>query len=340
MYVAKTDNHYLGIDIGSVSLSYVLLDQKGHILKSETLFHQGNIFQALKEKLAAIDLSKVHQVVYNHKSCDFFTSGMSINEQVALIDFNDWLGLRLGAGISVWHLFIVLLTLITAYFLFKEAIPSLRHYFERRYSLPTIEPGQFPKLDSILAKLSEIKGLPIPTVLLSAKDTPVIHTMGRQALVLSTTTINMLDSEELEVVIAHELAHLTRQAHRVSQAALALRFLMFYNPVALLVSRRIINDNEKNCDDIAVHITGRQLALASGLLKVFHQIDASLVDTSSSRSRILPRINALEDRAYRYLIKERVERLVHPDKASDLPYQSFRVLLTAGLLAALLFFVV
>jgi len=78
--------HYLGIDIGSVSLSYVLIDQSKSILQKGYLFHHGNIYGLLKETLDGLDLSLVQQVAFNHKACDFFTAGVSVNEQVALIE--------------------------------------------------------------------------------------------------------------------------------------------------------------------------------------------------------------------------------------------------------------
>ena len=261
-------------------------------------------------------------------------------EQIALIDFNAWLGLRLGGGIAVWHLFAALLALTTVYFLVREASPSLGHYLGRRRPFTVIKPGQFPKLDLVLSSLAKARGLPSAEVLLSAENAPVIYTLGHRTLVLSATAINMLDDEELEAAIAHELAHLTGQAYRISQASVILRFLMFYNPVALLIFRRIINDSERNCDDIAVAATGKQLALASGLLRVLRRTPSSLSLAVGSRRQLPFRISALEHRAYRDMIGERVERLVHPDAASDTPYQSFRVLFTGGLLLGLLFFAV
>lgn len=86
MSTSLTKQYYLGIDIGSVSFCYVLMNENQQILKSDYLCHQGNIFDLLKEKLEEINLTQVHQVAYNHKSSDFFMTGVSINEQVALIE--------------------------------------------------------------------------------------------------------------------------------------------------------------------------------------------------------------------------------------------------------------
>ena len=86
MSTAESERYCLGIDIGSVSLSYVLLNQNQQILASDYLCHQGNIFELLRDKLAELDLSRVDQVAYNHRSSDFFSTGLSVNEQVALIE--------------------------------------------------------------------------------------------------------------------------------------------------------------------------------------------------------------------------------------------------------------
>ncbi len=262
------------------------------------------------------------------------------HEQVALIDFNSWLKLRLLGDIAIWHLFLVLLVLTASFFLFREAIPSIRYSLRSRSSLPPVRPGQFPKLDGVLAKLARNNHSRMPKVLLSADAVPMVYTLIHKTLFISEGTINMLDSEELEAVIAHELAHITGQGYRIAQISLILRFLMFYNPVALFIFRRIVNDNEKYCDDIAVHATGKRLALASGLLRVSWQTDAFGKLSGAGRSRITPRISALEYRFHKALIKERVERLVHPDKTGDLPYTNLRLSVVAALLLAMLFFVV
>jgi predicted CoA-substrate-specific enzyme activase len=86
MSASRADGRFLGIDIGSVSFSYVLLDQNGTILQSGYLFHHGNIYGLLEETLAGLDLSSVREVAYNYKSGDFFTAGVSVNEQVSLIE--------------------------------------------------------------------------------------------------------------------------------------------------------------------------------------------------------------------------------------------------------------
>ena len=86
MSTSGSARYCLGIDIGSVSFSYVLLNQNRQILASDYLFHQGNISELLREKLEELDLAQINHVAYNHRSSEFFTAGLSVNEQVALIE--------------------------------------------------------------------------------------------------------------------------------------------------------------------------------------------------------------------------------------------------------------
>ena len=86
MEIIKKDEHYLGIDIGSVSLSLILMNHDHEIIHSSYIIHNGNIAGLLFAELKRIDLSKVQGFAFNQRSSDFFNRGIGINEQVALIE--------------------------------------------------------------------------------------------------------------------------------------------------------------------------------------------------------------------------------------------------------------
>ena len=86
MGIAKEGKHYLGIDIGSVSISLILMNEAKKVIQKYYVIHKGNISASLIELLKKVDLSRVNQIAYNHKSDDFFQRGISVNEQVALIE--------------------------------------------------------------------------------------------------------------------------------------------------------------------------------------------------------------------------------------------------------------
>ena len=86
MSTTASEKLFLGIDIGSVSLGYVLINQHRQIRKTAYLTHHGNIIQLLSAELKKNDLSRVQQIAFNHKAAEFFKFGLSVNEQVALIE--------------------------------------------------------------------------------------------------------------------------------------------------------------------------------------------------------------------------------------------------------------
>jgi predicted CoA-substrate-specific enzyme activase len=86
MTASGAEKLFLGIDIGSVSLGCVVIDEQQEIVHSAYVFHHGNIAYRLREQLEQIDLSRVCQVGHNRRSGDFFSEGISVNDQVAVIE--------------------------------------------------------------------------------------------------------------------------------------------------------------------------------------------------------------------------------------------------------------
>jgi predicted CoA-substrate-specific enzyme activase len=76
----------LGIDIGSVSISFVLIDTNGSISNYGYHFHRGEIISTLRSCLAEIDVKQVSSFGYNQKSSEFLKHGIACNEQIALVE--------------------------------------------------------------------------------------------------------------------------------------------------------------------------------------------------------------------------------------------------------------
>ena len=92
---------YLGIDVGSVSISYVLIDDEFNNLKSAYLLHDGDIEGSLTDILNQMPVGQIHQIGYNQKSADFFIRGIAVNDQVALIEGIRLQNINVGSIISV-----------------------------------------------------------------------------------------------------------------------------------------------------------------------------------------------------------------------------------------------
>jgi hypothetical protein len=89
----------------------------------------------------------------------------------------------------------------------------------------------------------------------------------RPKILVSRDVVAYLDPEELEGVLAHEIAHIEAHDLLVRFLAGLLRDVVVWNPIAHLSYRRLIADRELEADKRAALLTGNPLAIASSLVK-------------------------------------------------------------------------
>lgn len=125
-----------------------------------------------------------------------------------------------------------------------------------------------PALDDVVG-LSSLPGTPEVLVLPDAVQGAFAVGGKRGKILISEAVIFDLDREELEGVLAHEVAHLETHDVRVLFVAGLLRDLVAWNPLAHVAFRRLASDREREADRRAASLTARPLAVASGLLKMY-----------------------------------------------------------------------
>lgn len=121
--------------------------------------------------------------------------------------------------------------------------------------------------------------VPAPSIAIVEGCRGGAYVVGTRApiLVIGQELLEQLDPEELEGVIAHELAHVRRRDTPVAAALGTVRDLMFFVPGAGWAVRQLHRERERAADLLAVRMTGRPGALASGLLKVLEEAPAGRV---------------------------------------------------------------
>ncbi len=223
----------------------------------------------------------------------------------ALFDANRWLNLELWEKIPVSLLFILILFITTLVFILQEVIPILMHTIESKKS--TFE-GERPDDDSIVYKA--LNSLPVekPDVFIIDDDEFILFsaTGSKAAIFLSTGLVNELNIEQLQAALAHEIAHITRSKRPLILLIFLLRILMFFNPVVLVDFRRVVQEDEKICDDIAISLTQKPHALSEALRKLYYTTEglnpAQIQKFSNLRTSI-------EEYSHHLLIESRIERL-------------------------------
>lgn len=119
------------------------------------------------------------------------------------------------------------------------------------------------RLDGLAARLG-MKG-PIRLLQTGALDVPSVVGWFRPVVLLPLSALSGLPSQQLEMVLAHELAHIRRFDFAVNLAQMLVETLLFYHPAVWWVSHVIRIEREHCCDDIAAAASKSSLSYARAL---------------------------------------------------------------------------
>jgi len=175
-----------------------------------------------------------------------------------------WGGIPLSAGVAL----VVCIT--TIIFIMQEIIPIMRHAIESRQSGP--EGDMLAEDSPVQRALEDLPGEKPDIIVLDDDELVLFSRTGKKtAIFLSSGVLKELSVEQLQAAIAHEIAHIIRNRQPVLIIIFLLRLLMFYNPVVLLEFRRIVQEEENICDDVAVSLTRKPHALIETLKKLYYE---------------------------------------------------------------------
>src|SRR5262249_43328239 len=198
-------------------------------------------------------------------------------------------------------------------FVFAIAMNFGSYWFSDRivlamYGAQPVEESQAPDLYRIVRRLTTKAGIPMPRVYIIPGDTPNAFATGRNpdhaAVAVTEGIMRMLDDEELEGVIAHELSHvknrdtltmtvaatlagvITYLAHMAQWAAIfgggrrddeegsggsaigALLMAILAPIAAMLIQMAISRAREFQADASGAHLAGKPWGLAKALEKL------------------------------------------------------------------------
>lgn len=233
---------------------------------------------------------------------------------VVLVVFGGVLGGE--SGLIMAFGFALILNFFSFWFSDKLAIKMTK-------SRPLTE-EEAPKLHKIIKDLSEKAGLPMPKVYVTPSSQPNAFATGRNpknsAIALTEGIIRLLDKDELEGVIAHELSHIKNRDTLISTLAAVMagalafmarigRFRMIFGgrrnssggglamlvqilaiifaPLAALVVKMAISrTREYKADESAARITGNPDGLANALRKMERQAKGNPMEVNEATSHM------------------------------------------------------
>lgn len=190
----------------------------------------------------------------------------------------------------------------------------------RMYRAKEVSEAEAPVLHQIVSELSMNAGIPKPRIAIIETATPNAFATGRSpsnAVVAVTTGIlNLLDRDELEGVISHELSHVKHRdilisavvatvAGAIAWIANFAQFFAFFGdgddaggivglilmsifaPIAaMLIQLAISRSREFKADEGGARISGKPWALANALRKLEMGINARPMDANPSTAHM------------------------------------------------------
>ncbi len=123
------------------------------------------------------------------------------------------------------------------------------------------------QLGSRLAELANVLGINRAVRLVESALVQVPMVVGwlRPMILLPASALTGLGPEQLEALLAHELAHIRRHDYVVNLLQTVIEILCFYHPAMWWVSRRVRIERENCCDDVAVRVSGDKVRYIKAL---------------------------------------------------------------------------
>jgi beta-lactamase regulating signal transducer with metallopeptidase domain len=120
---------------------------------------------------------------------------------------------------------------------------------------------------AMVSKLSRQLHIARPIRLLQSTlvEVPTVIGWLRPVVLMPASTLAGMAPQQLEAILAHELAHIRRHDYLVNLLQTLVETLLFYHPAVWWLSRRIRIEREHCCDDLAVSLCGDPVAYARAL---------------------------------------------------------------------------
>ena len=133
----------------------------------------------------------------------------------------------------------------------------------RRATEPANETWQ-----AVLRRLAERLRVTRPVKLVESAlvEVPAVIGWLRPVILLPASAMTGLTTEQLEALLAHELAHVRRHDYLVNILQTLVETLLFYHPAVWWISHRIRVEREHCCDDLAVQVCGNGINYVKALV--------------------------------------------------------------------------
>lgn len=129
-----------------------------------------------------------------------------------------------------------------------------------------------PQWQTRFEQLAQQMGIrrPLQFLLSQAIPEPITFHFFKPVVLAPLSIFSGLTSEQIEILLLHELAHIRRQDFLVNILQTIVEVLFFYHPAVWWLSARIREEREHCCDDMVLKVRNNPLLYAEALTQLHH----------------------------------------------------------------------
>ncbi|RDC65197.1 M56 family metallopeptidase [Adhaeribacter pallidiroseus] len=173
-----------------------------------------------------------------------------------LVNFKYYFSKHLPAVVLVW-----LLGMLTMLLKFLGGLAYVQRLkFQKKYALGST-------WNTRLATMAQSLRVTQPVRLFESAlvKTPLVIGYFKPIILLPFGTIAGLSSDQVEAILAHELAHIYRKDYLLNMLQALVEILFFFNPAVWWISDYVRVERENCCDDQAIAVCGNPVTYARAL---------------------------------------------------------------------------
>ncbi|HYI92709.1 MAG TPA: M56 family metallopeptidase [Bryobacteraceae bacterium] len=192
----------------------------------------------------------------------------------------------------------------------------------RRHSIRKLDSAWQQRIDAVVARLHLRRAVHIYESAIA--DVPSVVGWLRPVVLVPANALLQLGPGQIEALIAHELAHVRRHDYLINLLQSSVETLFFYHPGVWWVGRRMREERENCCDDLAVSVCGDPIVYARALA------DLEQFRSNMPELRMAANGGSLLNRIERLIAPRRMVRPVAPFGITALTVASAAVFIWAA----------
>ena len=202
--------------------------------------------------------------------------------------FKDYFNHNLPLIVTIWVLGVAL------FILKLLGSMSYIYYLKSRLNFPTDE-----YWNDMMHRLANKAGIKksIELVESAIVRTPMVIGHLKPMILFPLGVINKLSAQEVEAILAHELAHVLRHDYIFNILQSVVEALFYFHPAVWWLSSQIRNERESACDEIAIDLINSKINFAKALVTIqemaFYPMSPALAFAGQRKNQFVMRMQRI-----------------------------------------------